>query len=81
MWDYINDIPNFQGRIALKSSLRFGIMGILGLYGIHPFISRLADFAKEKKPALYKGITILLLLVFMADVLVRPFLGSNYVGP
>lgn len=80
LWDYTNDIPNFQGRIALKSSLRFGIMGILGLYGVYPVISGLTESAKEKWPKAYEQVCIMILLVFIADVIARPFLGSNYVG-
>ena len=81
LWDYTNDIPNFQGRIALKSSLRFGIMGILGLYGVYPVISGLAESAKEKWPKAFNLACISILLVFIADVIARLFLGSNYVGP
>lgn len=81
LWDYTNDIPNFQGRIALKSSLRFGIMGILGLYGVYPVISGITESAKEKWPKAYKFVCIAILLIFVADVAARLFLGSNYVGP
>lgn len=81
LWDYTNDIPNFQGRIALKSSLRFGIMGIIGLYGVHPVISRLAESAKRKRSKAFNMVCLVLLLIFVADVIARLFLGSNYVGP
>lgn len=81
LWDYTNDIPNFQGRIALKSSLRFGIMGIIGLYWLHPMISKYAAAAERKHPKAYHSLCIVLLLIFMADVIARLFLGSNYVGP
>ncbi|MDD6042783.1 MAG: putative ABC transporter permease [Eubacteriaceae bacterium] len=40
LWDYTNDFPNFQGRIALKSSVRFGIIGIIALYGIWPELDK-----------------------------------------
>lgn len=36
LWDYTMDIPNFQGRIALKSSLRFGIWESSGFTGYIP---------------------------------------------
>lgn len=81
LWDYTMDIPNFQGRIALKSSLRFGIMGIIGLYWLHPMISKYAAAAERKHPKAYHALCIVLLLIFMADVIARLFLGSNYVGP
>ncbi len=81
LWDYTNDIPNFQGRIALKSSLRFGILGIVGLYVVHPLISRLVESAKQKRPKAFNIVCVVMLLIFMADVVARLFLGSNYVGP
>ena len=81
LWDYTNDIPNFQGRIALKSSLRFGIMGIVGLYGVYPLLSQIAEAAKQKHSSAYQLVSIVLLLIFLADVIARLFLGSNYVGP
>ena len=81
LWDYTNDIPNFQGRIALKSSLRFGIMGIVGLYGVYPLLSRFAETAKQKHSNVYQLVSIMLLLIFLVDVIARLFLGSNYVGP
>lgn len=81
LWDYTNDIPNFQGRIALKSSLRFGIMGIVGLYGVYPLLSRITEAAKQKHSNVYQLVSIVLLLIFLADVIARFFLGSNYVGP
>lgn len=81
LWDYTNDLPNFQGRIALKSSLRFGIMGILGLYGVYPVISGLTESVKEKWPKAFNFACISILLIFIADVIARLFLGSNYVGP
>jgi len=81
LWDYTNDIPNFQGRIALKSSLRFGLMGLLGLYGIYPVISKLTESANEKSPKAFNYACMAVLLTFFADVVARLFLGSNYVGP
>lgn len=81
LWDYTNDIPNFQGRIALKSSLRFGILGVVGLYGLQPLLWKLDAAAREKHPRGYRFIMLLLLGIFLADAIARLFLGSNYIGP
>lgn len=81
LWDYTNDIPNFQGRIALKSSLRFGMIGIIGLYWLYPMLFKYAAEAERKHPKAYYALCIVLLLIFMADVVARLFVGSNYVGP
>lgn len=81
LWDYTNDIPNFQGRIALKSSLRFGVMGIVGVYGVYPLISRFVELAERKCFKAFKLVSTVTLLFFSIDVIARLFLGSNYVGP
>lgn len=81
LWDYTNDIPNFQGRIALKSSLRFGVMGIVGLYGVYPLISRFVELAERKCSKAFRLVSTVTLLFFSVDVIARLFLGSNYVGP
>ncbi len=81
LWDYTNNIPNFQGRIALKSSLRFGIMGLIGLYLVHPAISGLSELATKKHPKAFRLLSGILMILFSADVIARLFLGSNYVGP
>ena len=38
LWDYSNMFLNFQGRIALKTSLKFGLVGIIGVYLVIPLI-------------------------------------------
>ncbi len=39
-WDYTRFTPNFQGRIALNPSLRFGVGGMALLYFIYPWLKR-----------------------------------------
>ena len=41
-WDYTRFAFNFQGRIALNPSLRFGIGGMVFLYLLQPLFERLA---------------------------------------
>ncbi len=62
MWNYKRFIPNFQGRIALNPSLRFGVGGIVLLYMILPMIDKL-DYKKQKY------ITIILLPVIIIDMI------------
>ena len=40
MWDYNRFTPNFQGRIALNPSLRFGAGGMVFLYLLYPCFQR-----------------------------------------
>lgn len=43
LWDYNNWAFNFQGRIALGSSLIFGVLCVLLIKVLHPFSEYLAD--------------------------------------
>lgn len=81
LWDYTMDIPNFQGRIALKSSLRFGIIGIAGLYGLQPVMERVFAQLRSRFERGYAWVSYLLFAVFALDCLARVFVGSNYTGP
>ena len=40
-WDYSNHKVNFQGRICLTNSIYWGILGVVFLKYIHPFILNL----------------------------------------
>ena len=81
LWDYTNDGPNFQGRIALKSSVRFGIIGMAVLYGVWPVLDKLFVSLKNKRPQVFGVISYLLIGLFLMDVIARFFVGGNYVGP
>lgn len=76
LWDYSDYHPNFEGRISLNSSLRFGLMGIVGLYVIYPLLTRL--HAKATGKLAYKIIMLIVALAFLSDVVARLFVGSNY---
>ena len=55
---------NFQGRIALKSSLRFGLGGSLLLYTVYPLLNRVCKRDNKK----FIVIATILLLVFLAKL-------------
>lgn len=80
LWDYTNDGPNFQGRIALKSSVRFGIIGMAALYGVFPFLEKMLMRLKKKMPKAFSVASYLLIGLFLIDVAARFFVGGNYVG-
>lgn len=42
LWDYTSYSFNFQGRIALNPSIRFGFGGMLFLYLLQPLFRRLS---------------------------------------
>ena len=39
-WDYTNDILNINGRVCLETFIEFGLAGTLGLYFLHPVVSK-----------------------------------------
>lgn len=40
-WDYTHEKFNINGRVCLKNSLLFGVLGVVLLYIVHPFIELL----------------------------------------
>jgi uncharacterized membrane protein len=63
---------NFQGRIALSPSIRFGLGGLLFLYGLQPFFEWLTGKLSERtREYLAGGIIVILLLDCAATVILR----------
>lgn len=58
LWDYNNWAFNFQGRIALGSSLIFGILCVLLIKVLHPFAEYLADKASCRVLKIAAAITL-----------------------
>ena len=57
-WDYSNWPCNLNGRISLISSLAFGILSMLQLRVIHPFIERGVDFLPQELRSVFLVIAI-----------------------
>ena len=77
LWDYSSKLLNFQGRIALYPSVRFGILGIMVLYLGVPFIDKIKN--SKSKPT--NIITYIVIALFIIDVIIHIFTGSTYNGP
>ena len=78
LWDYSNMFLNFQGRIALKTSLKFGLVGIIGVYLVIPLIEKFLGV--KKIPTII--IKYAVIALFIIDILIHVlFTGSTYVGP
>lgn len=61
-WDYTNEALNFQGRVSLSFSIAWGIIGVIFVEKIHPFVKskvKKITFLWSKK----KFITIIIILV------------------
>lgn len=63
-WDYTRFAFNFQGRIALNPSIRFGIGGMVILYLLHPLAARLTERASLKAQ---RAAALICLLILAAD--------------
>jgi uncharacterized membrane protein len=66
---YLDYKINFQGRIALSPSVRFGLGGVLFLYVLQPLFEKLHAFIMAHGGVKASRITALVIaLVFTADL-------------
>ena len=66
LWDYTRFSFNFEGRIALNPSIRFGIGGMVFLYLLQPLFRKLTGKMSDK--VLYT-VSLILLILFIADII------------
>ncbi len=70
---YVNYPWNFQGRIALSPSIRFGLGGLAFLYGIQPLLDRgfaaLSPTVRGRLAALLAAVMVCDLVVFLLRTL------------
>ena len=57
-WDYTNEFMNIQGRICLMFSLLWGIIGVLFINVIHPFVKKNINKMAMNMPINLKKATI-----------------------
>lgn len=76
LWDYSERFLNFQGRIALWPALKFGLMGILFIYLVQPYINKIFS-GKSRSQHILAGI---LFVVFLTDCVYHIVNGSNFAG-
>lgn len=62
-WDYSNQKFNFQGRICLTNSIYWGILGVVFVKFIHPFVEGI--IAKIDVNLLYYSITIITIVMIV----------------
>lgn len=65
-WDYTNYRFNINGRVCLRNSLMFGVMGLAGVSFVQPFLSGLIGRLPER---VLEYVSYSLLVVFTIDVL------------
>ena len=67
-WDYTNEFMNFQGRICLGFSILWGLLGVLFVDYVHPFIENKLTIALRFTPVSMQRIIIYSLgLTFIVD--------------
>ena len=65
---YLDYKINFQGRIALSPSVRFGIGGVIFLYLLQPTFEKLLGKLSSKTLNI---ISIIVLIIFLIDIIVK----------
>ena len=78
LWDYSEHFMNFQGRICLDASARFGVLGLMIIYGVLPIYRKLIAIKNQK---LLNAISWTLIALFAIDWILRIPFGNNYNGP
>ena len=68
---------NFEGRVALVPGLKFGLVGIIGVYLIVPLIDKI----KNSNNKIVVTFTYIIILLFLIDVIIHLFIGGTYSGP
>ena len=66
-WDYSNEVLNFQGRISLPYSIAWGILGVIFVEKIHPFVeSKVKRFTLLMK----KRTQVIIINIFVITILI-----------
>ena len=73
-WDYSDQKFNFQGRICLTNSLCWGVLGVLFIYYIHPFIEMLIGYIDSFS---LKVVVLAFILIFLIDFIVSVIKVKN----
>ena len=77
LWYYGDRFMNFEGRVALVPGLKFGLIGLLGVYLIVPLIDKFKSIKNNK----IINLTNIIIVLFVVDVIIHLFIGSTYTGP
>ena len=73
-WDYSNQPFNIEGRICLKNSVLFGIMGLLFVYFVKPFYEHIVSLVSSNTLII---ISIICLIIFVTDGIITYILMSK----
>lgn len=65
-WDYSHDKYNLNGRICLKTSIGFGILGVLMVHFLNPFFTHLLSLVPN---TILQTIAIILAVLLVVDTI------------
>lgn len=74
-WDYSHLKFNFQGRICLKNSIYWGILGVIFICYVHPFIE---NYIRTLSIDLLLYINIIIGLTMMIDLIITSITTVNF---
>ncbi|MDR0847954.1 MAG: putative ABC transporter permease [Propionibacteriaceae bacterium] len=77
-WDYSNQFLNFQGRICLTSSLAWGMLTLVAVYWLDPFLDKL--YAKFGGVKYYKAIILVLMAYTVFCAITKYWLDPSLPG-
>ena len=66
-WDYSDKKFNINGRICLECAIPFGILGVIGYYGLNPLLTNILNIFSEKALMI---VTIILCTTWIVDTII-----------
>ena len=73
-WDYSHDKFNLNGRVCLRATISFGILGILLIKVLNPLLLKLLNFIPG---IILTVLTIILGVIFITDLIISLKIISN----
>ena len=67
-WDYSNDFLNIQGRVSLLYSIFWGVIGLILLEKLHPYIqTKIQKVTKGNTNSIQRTVSFILIGIFLLD--------------
>ncbi len=77
-WDYSNDFLNIQGRVSLLYSVVWGVIGVILLEKLHPYIqNKIQKITKGNTNHVQRNICFILIVILIIDTI---FSALRYLG-
>jgi uncharacterized membrane protein len=78
-WNYSPDFLNFQGRICLRSSIAWGMLSLLAIQVLDPFVDRVYEHEKGRR--FFKAAMILLMAYSVVCAALKYWLAPGLFPP